>query len=303
MKRGNQPRDRRGFTLVELMVAAMITAFVVGAVSMSLSQLGRAKSSARTLLAAHLRADAALTALRRDIISVLRDSDLFWTRLLLEDHTVSTPLGPMDRDEILLFSSRLHPIRDLDFIGDGIEFETQYRIDEDAFGPVLWQRRDAVPDEYPRGGGVATPLIAGVVGLALEAYDGELWYAIWDSDFDGLPLAIRATVVASGCRDGADPFESPLAILRTVIPIDRVPPPQEPPAQEGDEENQGEDDQQDGIDGAVDGDGTVAPPAPAGLPGTRGAPGQPGSGIGGGSGGSGGSGGGGADFSDRGGTS
>ncbi len=301
MTRGDQPRGRRGFTLVEMMVAAMITAFVVGAVSVSLSQLGRAKSSSRTLLSAHLRADSALTAMRRDIASVLRDPDLFWTRLLLEDHTASTPLGPMDRDEILLFSSRMRPVRDLDFIGDGIEFETQYRIDEDDLGPVLWQRRDAVPDEYPRGGGVATPLIAGIVGLALEAYDGDLWYPSWDSDFDGLPLAIRVTVVASGSRDGADPFESPLAILRTVIPIDRVAPPQEPPAQDDEEEGEGEGDQPDGIDGSLDGDPTVAPPDPAGLPGIRGEPGQPGGGFGDGGGGSGG--GGGADISDRGGTS
>ena len=89
MTRGDQPRGRRGFTLVEMMVAAMMTAFVVGAVSVSLSQLGRAKSSSRTLLSAHLRADSALTALRRDIASVLRDPDLFWTRLLLEDHTAA----------------------------------------------------------------------------------------------------------------------------------------------------------------------------------------------------------------------
>ncbi len=301
MTKGNST-GRRGFTLVELMVAGLITAFVIGAVSVSLSQLGRAKSSSRTLLAAYLRADSALTALRRDIVSVLRDSDLFWTRLLLEDHAVSTPLGPMDRDELLLFSSQLRPIRDLDFIGDGSEFETHYRIDEDEIGPVLWKRRDAVPDEYPRGGGVATPLIAGVVGLALEAYDGDLWYPMWDSDFDGLPLAIRATVVASGCRDGADPFESPLAILRTVIPIDRVPLPQEPPAE--DDEDEAPDDQQDGTDGALDGDATVAPPDPSDLRGIDGAPGQSGTGFGAGSGGSGGTGGsGGADSSASGGTS
>jgi prepilin-type N-terminal cleavage/methylation domain-containing protein len=244
---------RRGFTLVELMVAALMTAFVLGAVTMSLSQLSRAKFGAREQLAAHLRADAALNAVRRDVISVLRDPDLFWTRLLLTDHSISSPYGQMDRDEILVFNSQLRPIRDLDFIGDGAEFEAHIRIEEDADGIVLWQRRDAVPDEYPRGGGVATPLISGVVSLGIEAYDGELWNPSWDSDFDGLPLAIRVTVVASGCRDGADPYDSTLAILRTVIPIDRVPPPNEPPA---------EDDPED-----ADGDGEPDQPADGGLPG------------------------------------
>ena len=245
--------QRRGFTLVELMVAALMTVFVLSAVTMSLSQLSRAKAGSREQLAAHLRADAALNAVRRDVISVLRDQDLFWTRLLLTDHSVSSPYGQMDRDEILVFNAQLRPIRDLDFIGDGAEFEAHLRIEEDPDGIVLWRRRDAVPDKYPRGGGVATPLISGVVSLGIEAYDGELWNPSWDSDFDGLPLAIRVTVVASGCRDGQDPYDSTLAILRTVIPIDRVPPPFEPPAQ----------DEQDDADG----DGLPDTPADGELPG------------------------------------
>jgi hypothetical protein len=107
-----------------------------------------------------------------------------------------------------------------------MEFETQFRIETDALGPALWQRRDAVPDEYPRGGGVATPLVAGVVSLAAEAYDGELWYQDWDSDYHGLPLAVRITVVASGHREGQDVLDAPLATLRTVMSIDRVVPPE-----------------------------------------------------------------------------
>ena len=285
MRWSNGPIRRPGFTLIELVLAGVMTAFVLGAVSLSLSQLSRAKSGGRQLLAAHLRADAALTAIRRDIITVLRDRDLFWTRLLLTDHAVSTPYGTMDRDEILVFNTNLRPIRDLDFIGDGLEFETQIRIDEDSLGPVLWRRRDAVPDEYPRGGGVASPLVSGVVSLSMEAYDGDLWYQDWDSDFDGLPLAIRVTVVASGCRDGEDPYDSPMAILRTVVPIDRVPPPEEPPA---DEDQQADDDtEQDGT--GAQGDDALPPglgqPGQPGLPGLPGQPGLPGVGGQGGAGG------------------
>ena len=285
MRWSNGPIRRPGFTLIEVVLAGVMTAFVLGAVSLSLSQLSRAKSGGRQLLAAHLRADAALTAIRRDIITVLRDRDLFWTRLLLTDHAVSTPYGTMDRDEILVFNTNLRPIRDLDFIGDGVEFETQIRIDEDSLGPVLWRRRDAVPDEYPRGGGVASPLVSGVVSLSMEAYDGDLWYQDWDSDFDGLPLAIRVTVVASGCRDGEDPFDSPLAILRTVVPIDRVPPPEEPPTDEDEQADDADQGEEAGPDAGGAGD---ALPTDLGVPGQ---PGQPGRGGRGGRGGQGGQGG------------
>jgi uncharacterized membrane protein YgcG len=221
------PTRRRGFTLVELMVAGVMAAFVLGAVSLCLAQLSDAKTGSRMSLEAHLRADAALAALQRNIVSILRDEDLFYTRLLLYDGSTNTPLGRMDRDEILVFNTQLRAIRDLDFMGDGMEFETQFRVESDALGPALWQRRDAVPDEYPRGGGVATPLVAGVVSLSIEVYDGDLWYDDWDSDYDGLPLAVRVTVVASGHSDEHDVWEAPLATVRTVIAIDRVLPPRE----------------------------------------------------------------------------
>ena len=138
---------RRGFTLIELLLAGLITSLVLGSVSISLSQLSTAKNRGRKQLAAHLRADAAIDALRRDVISILRRDDLFFTRLLIIDDAI----GDWDRDQILVFNTRLRPTHKIDYTGEGMEYETQYRIEEDQLGPVLWQRRDAVLDKYPRG--------------------------------------------------------------------------------------------------------------------------------------------------------
>jgi type II secretion system protein J len=213
---------RRGFTLVEVIVATVITAFVIGSVSTCLAQIGRVKSTTKLRLDAFHRADVALNAIRRDIVSIVRTDDLFFTRLLLFDDMVGTPVGDADRDELLIFNTRLREIHPSDYTGEGIEYETQIRIEEDDYGPILWQRRDVVPDEFPLGGGVATPLVEGVVSLLIEVYDGEQWFQAWDSDEDGLPLAVRVTVSASGHRPGDDVYDAPIAVLRTVIPIDRV---------------------------------------------------------------------------------
>jgi hypothetical protein len=271
---------RRAFTLVELMVAGVMAAFVLGAVSLCLAQLSDAKTSSRISLEAHLRADAALSALQRNIASILRDEDLFFTRLLLLDGSTNTPLGHLDQDEILIFNTQLRAIRDLDFMGDGMEFETHFRIETDSLGPALWQRRDAVPDEYPRGGGVATPLAAGVLALSIEAYDGDLWNDEWDSDYDGLPLAIRVTIVASGHHDEDDVYAAPLATVRTVIAIDRVLPPfeeEEPDMPtDGDlPETPGGD--PDGLDGTGTGTGGAGPAGgrQRGGSGSGGRPGTP----------------------------
>ncbi len=219
---------------MEVMVAGIITTFLLGSMSMSLSQLAKAKASTTQRLAAHLRADAALESLRREIVSVIRSDDLFWSRVLIEDDAISSSVGRLDRDEILIFSTRFRPIHAVEFSGEGMEYESQFRIEDDEVGPVLWHRRDAVPDEYPRGGGTATPLVDGLISLSIEAYDGQQWYEQWDSDLDGLPMAIRVTVAASGHTLGDEAYDErlPIAILRTVIPIDRVLPPLDPNAQD-----------------------------------------------------------------------
>ena len=215
---------RRGFTLLELMVAGVMASIVLGGVTVSLSQLGSAKSISRQRLDAFSRCDTALRTIRRDVISVLRRDDLFDSRLLIIDDTARFEGREVDRDGLLLFNNSLRANKDIDFNGEGIESETQYRINDDEYGVVLWKRRDPILDDNPLGGGVATPLAKGVVSLLLEAYDGESWFSQWDSDELGIPHAIRITIASTGTVDGDD-IRPPFVQLRTVVALDRLMPP------------------------------------------------------------------------------
>ena len=225
--------NRRGFTLVELIVAIVIGAMVATAITSSLSQLGRAREVARLRMTACRRATDALESIRRDVQSALRSSDLFNTRFRLAPESVRSEVGELDRDQMLLFDESLRPTRPLDYNGEGQEYETQYRIEADADGTALWRRRDPVPDTYEDAGGIAAPVGEGVVSVRFEAYDGSGWRQDWDSDVDGLPWSVRATVTASGVKLGSNPFDDPksMVTLRTEIPIDRVEPPksEQPP--------------------------------------------------------------------------
>ena len=82
MKKHSISRTRRGFTLIELVLAGVVAALVLVTIVSTLSQVGRARAISRTRLQAYLRADSALDAVRRDLSSVLRDADLFHTRVL-----------------------------------------------------------------------------------------------------------------------------------------------------------------------------------------------------------------------------
>lgn len=252
MKADPSRSDRRsGFTVIELVVAIAVSAIVVVTVSSVLSRVSRGRDVARLRLEAVSRASAALESMRQDLAAVVRDEDLYYTRLLLRDGLSSTEYGTMERDEILIYSNRLRPIKRDAYQGEGGEYETQYRLIRDGDGDVLWLRRDPAPDDIGDGGGIALPIVDGIVGVSIEAYDGESWYPDWDSDSMGLPWALRITVTATGDAPSAEPSppNRALAVLRTQVAIDRIVPPP-PPSENAEGDAQGA---ADGLDGGADG--------------------------------------------------
>jgi type II secretory pathway pseudopilin PulG len=212
---------RRGFTIIELMVAGMMATIVLGGITLSLSQLGSAKAVSRQRLEAFSRCDTAIRTLRRDIISILRRGDLFHTRMLITDSTHRFQGDIVDQDELLVFDGELRANKEIDFNGEGMEYETQFRIEPNDISSALWKRRDAILDDNPVGGGMATPIVGGIIALQIEAYDGYSWFPDWDSDELGIPHAIRITVSSTG-MENANEMHAPVVSLRTIVPLDRV---------------------------------------------------------------------------------
>lgn len=212
---------RRGFTMVELLMAGVLLAVVLASMGVAMRQVVSARSASVARTDAFVRADAALRMIRRDLSSILRRTDLYFTRLVIFDSSPTIDGEVRDRDDLLLFNNRLVATRDIEYNGDGLEFETQYRLEDDEAGTVLWERRDPMPDDYPTGGGIITPRVEGVVSLNVEAWNGHSWLDEWDSDDTGLPWALRVTVTATGAGQWEDTIDRPTAMLRTVVPIDR----------------------------------------------------------------------------------
>jgi type II secretory pathway component PulJ len=213
--------SRRGFTLIELMVAGMMATIVLGGITISLSQLGSAKSISRQRLEAFSRCDTAIRTLRRDVITTLRRGDLFHTRLLITDATQRFQGDIMNQDELLVFDGELRANKEIDFNGEGMEYETQFRLETNDVSSALWKRRDAILDDNPIGGGTATPIAEGIVALQFEAFDGFSWFSEWDSDEMGIPQALRITVTSTGMEHEGE-MHAPLVSLRTIVPLDRV---------------------------------------------------------------------------------
>jgi type II secretory pathway component PulJ len=213
--------SRRGFTIIELMVAGMMATIVLGGITISLSQLGSAKSISRQRLEAFSRCDTAIRTLRRDVITTLRRGDLFHTRLLITDATHRFQGDIVNQDELLVFDGELRANKEIDFNGEGMEYETQFRLETNDVSSALWKRRDAILDDNPIGGGMATPIADGIIALQFEAFDGISWFPEWDSDEMGIPHALRITVTSTGMQYEGE-MHAALVSLRTIVPLDRV---------------------------------------------------------------------------------
>lgn len=206
---------RPAFTLAELIVVAVISVFVAGAVATSMSQLLRTRAGSAARQSAFARADAVAADVASEVANIARSADLRHTRVRIV--TAGVP-GQM-RGDLLLISRSMRALREERAEGaEGGEYEVQFRIAPSSRGgEAFWKRVDAAFDEFQDAGGIARVLAPGAVSLAFQAYDGEAWYNTWESDRDGMPHAIRVDVSAVS-HDGAV-----TAVSRRVVAIDRVP--------------------------------------------------------------------------------
>jgi len=225
----------RGFTIAEIIVAVVITAFVGAAVSTALSQAARARDASAAKVEARLRSDAAAARIAADVETAVRHHEVFFTRFKLTERT----LGAYHRDEVLMYSRSLRLARTRSEQGEGGEYEVQYRVDAVPGVPsltaagsdgvaalALWRRVDPVPDDVPDGGGVAAAIVEGVISLRIQAYDGSAWFSTWESDDSGYPHAVSIEVTAT---DDAGKYQ---AVTRRVVALDRTPLPLSPVVEE-----------------------------------------------------------------------
>lgn len=227
-------QSARAFTLVEVIVGTVILAIIASATTTGVSSLARTKTVSVAKQQSSERARSAVTAIANDAMRLMRDHDLYFTRVLI----TSDERAGEASDDLLLIVRTIEPVRGLFGIAEGADFEVQYRLEELESSTVsatdgketfaLWKRTDPAMDEYQTAGGVATRMSAGILSLSIEAYDGDDWFEEWDSDLNGLPHGLRISVEAQDDAGVRKAFARRLvAIDRIPLPIDTTPPDEE----------------------------------------------------------------------------
>ncbi|MGD9689248.1 MAG: type II secretion system protein GspJ [Phycisphaerales bacterium] len=210
-------RGGRAFTLVELIAASVIMSVIAGGTVVALSRSIRTRDAARERFEAFSRASAAVEAIARDLQNTSRDADPVHAKVAVAPGSAG---AGGRRDQLLLRVESSRPVRPQSLQPEAPTAEVQYRVQEQdgvEGAGVLWRRIDPVPDSYPDAGGVAMPLVPGIVSMTVEASGGGEWYPQWDSDTDGYPHLVRVTVVAMSDNGNRT------ATARRTIAIDRTP--------------------------------------------------------------------------------
>ncbi len=192
---------QKAFTLVELLLAATITAMVLGSAFASMSVVLRAykELGGKTNMAetARLILDRMRTDLEATFLSPHEDV----TRFVGYDQMT----GELDTDSLTFISSVNNPAE----TGAGAcdIAEIQYYIDLDETTPERWllRRMDYTIDTDPFSGGELALLGPRVVSLELQYFDGEAWWPEWDSS-SAIPIAVNISI---GLFEASLPNEEP----------------------------------------------------------------------------------------------
>lgn len=207
---------RRGFTLVEVVVASIVCAIIAAATATAVGQIARVKEQSLARRQAHARADAAASRIALDALAAVRHHDLRFCKVQLID-------GGASADQLIVLTRSARRVR-AEGSAEGGVYEVQYRVGpHDALDrtPALWRRADPGFDPSLDAGGVAEPAVAGVRELSIQATDGESWFDAWDSDSDGVPHGLRITAV--GVSDNGQVT----AVARRAVALDQFPVPYE----------------------------------------------------------------------------
>ncbi len=187
-----------GFTLVEVLVASTISAFIA---LVAVSTL-RAITTSATMLDSTIEAAAevrfASRMIRTDLVNLYRDKDQKNTRLI----GMAGESGDVPSSYLVLYSVGRAKARSDQAEGDVYEVEYYLAKDEEAEDEegqtsALMRRLWPYPDEEQvEPGGVVTVIAENIDVFEVRYFDGEEWADEWPEEMQTLPQLVEINIVA-----------------------------------------------------------------------------------------------------------
>ena len=201
-------RRRRGFTLLELLIAVALLGVLVSALYASYFAVLRSRERAAEGMESRRELGATLDLLRREVSSAVFGSGDKKLRFIVEDRdTFGRPASALE-------FATLRAAVGGDQNGSGISV-VRYRLEDRGQKLMLIRaERDLL---YEQAQMVAYPQMERIHSFLVECYDGSKWVKSWDSSLNGgLPRQVRVTVQVEedGHVSGYEMLATPRMVTR-----------------------------------------------------------------------------------------
>jgi len=198
----NMYSKKTGFTLVEVMVASTIGAFI------SLVAVGTLKA----VIASNEHVDInintasevrfASNMIAKDLVNIYRDEDIQNTKFIgtVEDQT------EYSTSDLIFYTNNRTKARATEPEGD--IYEVEYYLIKNEETSSLMRRIWPNPNDEFEPGGILTTISENIDLFEIRYFDGEEWYAEWPEDMETLPDMIEVNIVAKPQNGGIPIMES-----------------------------------------------------------------------------------------------
>jgi general secretion pathway protein J len=202
---------KTGFTLVEVMVASTIGAFIslvaVGTLKAVISSNEQVDLNINT--ASEVR--FATNIIERDLTNIYRDEEYENTKLI---GTVEE-LAEYSTSYLVFYTINRSKARPLEPEGD--MYEVEYYLVKNEEGSFLMRRLWPNPSEEFEPGGILTKIAENIELFQVRYFDGEEWYDQWLEDMETQPQIIEVIIAARPENQGIPIVESFIVNLTRTV--------------------------------------------------------------------------------------
>jgi general secretion pathway protein J len=182
---------KNGFTLVEVLLASMIGAFVVLVAVGTLRAISASAEMLENNISTSSEARFASKMIARDLMNLYRDKSIKMSRLVgLAEETNEGLVSCLSFYVVGRTKARIEE-------PEGDVYEVEYYLLKKEDKRALMRRLWPNPDKDSQSGGIMTAIAEDIDVFEVKYFDGEQWQIEWPEELKSLPELVEVTIVAS----------------------------------------------------------------------------------------------------------